>query len=102
MANNSNTPTLKQKAFAKKYIEYKGNATKAALETYDVKSNRAHTLGYQNINKPVVQKEINRLLDENGLDLNKLTYLTNDAILNNLENGKASQAVRTDLLKFFY
>lgn len=95
-------PTLKQKKFAKAYVENGGNATQAALETYNTQAKQAKVIGYQNINKPVVKKTIEELLNKNGLNLEKLTELTTSAIKNNLKNGKPSQAVGADLLKFTY
>jgi len=96
------TPTLKQRKFAKKYIENGGNASKAVLEVYNVKTTDAKTIGYQNLQKPIVQKTIQELLNKNGLKLEDLTEFTTKAIKHNLTYGKASQAVGADLLKFTY
>lgn len=102
MANNSNTPTLKQRKFAKEYVKNGGNASKAALEVYDTKKSDSHVIGYQNLQKPVVQKTIQDLLNKSGLKLEDLTEITTKAIKHNLQYGKASQAVGADLLKFTY
>lgn len=95
-------PTLKQRKFAKKYIENGGNASKAIMEVYDVKQQNAKTLGYQNLQKPIVQKTIQELLNKNGLNLEDITGMTTKMITHNMKYGKASQAVASDLLKFTY
>ena len=102
MANNANTPTLKHKKFAKAYIENQGNASKAALEAYNIKPEDAPTIGYQNMQKPIVQQTITELLNKAGIDLETLTDYGNEALQNNLTLGKPSQAVGADLLKFYY
>lgn len=102
MANNSNTPTLKQIKFAKEYVKNGGNASKAAYEVYNIKKKNAHTVGYQNINKPVVKRTIQEMLDKNGLKVDELVKMTTKGIKHNLTYGKASQAVGADLLKFVY
>lgn len=95
-------PTLKMRMFAKKYIEYKGNGAKAALEVYDTNKRDAKNVAHITLKKPIVQKEIKELLTKKGLDLDNLTDYTKNAIVNNLTYGKASQAVGADLLKFMY
>jgi hypothetical protein len=61
--------TVKQKLFIKKYIEYKGNASKAALAVYDVKPSAARQVGYEILTKPYIKKEIERLLEPKELKL---------------------------------
>lgn len=54
-------PTLKQKEFAKLYVQT-GNATEAAVQVYDVGNrNTAQALGSENLAKPIVQAEIDSL-----------------------------------------
>ncbi len=57
------------KLFVNKYIEYKGNASKAALAVYDVKPSVARQVGYENLTKPYIRREIERLLEPEGLML---------------------------------
>lgn len=107
MANNNNTPTIKQKMFAKAFVEgilkeNKPNASKAALETYNVKPANAPNLGYQLMEKEPVQIEIKSLLDKAGITLDYLSDSSKDAIDYNLKGGKPSQAVGADLLKFMF
>ncbi len=61
--------TLKQKLFVNKYIEYNGNASKAALAVYNVKPSTARQVGYEVLTKPYIQKEIQRLLTPGELKL---------------------------------
>lgn len=102
MANNSNTPTLKQKLFAKAYVKYKGNASKAALEVYDTSKKNAKNTGYITLQKPVVQREIKEQLTEAGLGIEDLNKYTKDAIDSNLKEGKPSQAVAASLIALSY
>lgn len=95
-------PTFKQIKFAKAYIKNQGNASKSALEVYDVKRKDAKTVGYDTLHKPIVQKTIQELLNKNGLKLDDIIAQTTKSIKHNLTYGKASQAVGADLLKFTY
>lgn len=61
------TPTFKQKQFAKHYVANGGNATQAALQTYDADYNNAHAIAGKNLTKPIVQQEIDKLLKATGL-----------------------------------
>lgn len=96
------TLTLKEKQFAKKYIEYQGNGAKAALDVYNTNKRNSRNVAHITLKKPHVQQEIKDLLNKNGLDLETLTGVTQEAIYNNLQNGKASQAVGADLLKLMF
>lgn len=61
--------TLKQKLFIKTYLE-SFNATEAAFTVYKVNDrNVAGVIGYENLRKPKIQEEIQRLLTAGGLDL---------------------------------
>ena len=59
----------KQKVFIQKYIEFDGNAAKAALSAYDVKPTAARQVGYENLTKPYIREEIQRLLKPEDLKL---------------------------------
>ena len=102
MSNNANTPTLKQKMFAKKYIEYKGNASKAALEVYDTKPELSQQVGHITLKQEGTQRAIEEILAKNQIDLETLSAYGSEALQNNLTLGKPSQAVGADLLKFYY
>lgn len=55
--------SLKQKDFARRFVETKGNASKAAMDVYDVKNDHvARSIGAENLTKPVIIAEIQKLL----------------------------------------
>lgn len=96
-------PSLKQKMFARKYVEKMGNATAAALEVYEVgNKHNATNIGNANLNKPVVQEEIKKIMLKKGIDLDWASDNLKDSIDKNLSEGKPSQAVGADLLKFVF
>lgn len=65
--------TLKQKQFVKKYIET-GNGTQAALETYNTaKPSVAANIASENLRKPQVIEEVNKVLDRKGLNLEQVS-----------------------------
>ena len=95
--------SLKQKLFAKKYVQTMGNAQQAALEVYNTtKKVHAANIGRVNLTKPVVQEEIKKILLKKGIDLEWGSEKLKEAIQMNLEEGKPSQAVGADLLKFIF
>ena len=76
-------PTFKQKAFAKAYVENKGNGTKAALEAYNPKNpETANAIASENLHKPIVRQEINRVLREQGVTVKRAAAAVGD----NLDN----------------
>lgn len=71
--------TLKQEQFAHKYIQNGGNATKAALETYDTNDyNTGSQLGHKNLRLPAV-----RSLVQNKF---KKKELTTEYVLSHLKS----------------
>jgi hypothetical protein len=101
MANNANTPTLKQKRFAIEYIKSKGNGAAAARKSYDVKPQYAHQLARMNLNKPVVQQEIQEQLHRSGLTLE----LLHGELLHAVRAGrdvKATQKDANQMIQFAY
>jgi phage terminase small subunit len=102
VANNSNTPTLKQKLFAQKYIEKKGNGAQAALEVYDVSPKTAKDVAYQNLQKPVVQEEIRKELDKAGLTVNYLNSKSKKVIDLVDKVDPKTIGVATNHLQFVY
>tara|TARA_R100000750_G_scaffold45244_2_gene30375 strand:+ start:631 stop:1140 length:510 start_codon:yes stop_codon:yes gene_type:complete len=63
--------SLKQKGFAKDFVENKGNASKAAKSNYNVSSdNMAAVIGSKNLDNPMVQSEIEKLMEEKNIDGN--------------------------------
>jgi hypothetical protein len=98
-----NRPSLKNKKFIKSFIDNGGNATKAVLDAYPVKSAKVATvMGHDLLEKPYIQEEISKALIRQGITIDWLNDNVRDAISDNLSNGKPSQAVGADLLKFMY
>ena len=56
-------PTLKQRRFIKAYGQNGGNATQAALEAYDTTYDTARVIGCENLTKPYIGQEIDRLME---------------------------------------
>lgn len=83
-------PSLKQKKFARKYVENGGNATQAALEVYDATYDSAQVIASQNLNKPAVIEEINRLLRSENLDDDSYIATNIKKIIDNGVNVKAT------------
>ena len=55
--------TFKQRAFARAYVKNKGNGTQAAVEAYNPRNrDTAHAIASENLRKPAVMREIDRLL----------------------------------------
>lgn len=72
--------TLKQKQFVKKYIEHKGNGTKAALEVYDTSdSNVAHAIASENLQKPTIKRAIELSLERVGLNDDYISEILKEA-----------------------
>ncbi|TSC76703.1 MAG: hypothetical protein G01um101429_1148 [Parcubacteria group bacterium Gr01-1014_29] len=61
--NSMEKPTYKQRAFARAYVKNKGNGTQAAVEAYNPRNrDTAHAIASENLRKPAVMREIERLL----------------------------------------
>ena len=60
--------TIKQRKFIKEYIAT-GNATKSALAVYDTNNyNTAKSIGYENLTKLHLKKEVESLMGEAGIN----------------------------------
>lgn len=90
MANNSNTPTLKQKLFAREYVKRKGNGRQAALAVYDTTLKNAHFVANSVLKKEVVQREIKQVLADNGMSLDDAGKDLRTIIDKGIESGKAT------------
>jgi hypothetical protein len=95
------TPTFKQKLFAHEYVKNRGNGVKSALAVYDTDYIGAKNISTQNLDKPAVQNEINKLLKKNGLTLDSSTEYLKKYIDKSIES-KPSFSVGADLLKFVF
>ncbi len=57
-------PTLKQRRFIKAYVQNGGNATQAAWVAYDTEDyDTAKSIGCENLIKPYIRQEIDRLME---------------------------------------
>ena len=55
-------PTLKQQRFILAFIKNGGNAIQAALAAYDTTYATARVIGCENLTKPTIRREIDRLM----------------------------------------
>lgn len=104
LQNKPRKATFKQKEFAKAYIKHRGNATKAALESYDTDYNNAKLIGHQNINKPAVIDEIENVrqsLVNKGITLDWLAQQAHTSIVSGI-GVKATNKDANDMIKFMY
>lgn len=88
--------SVKQRAFVKKLIERKGNATQAAMDVYDAKNyNTAHVIASENLQKPTIQKEIELALERAGLNDEYISELLREATV----AGIGQKATNSDTLR---
>lgn len=72
--------TLKQKAFVKKYLET-GNGTQSALDVYNTDNpDVAANIASENLRKPKVIEEINKVLDRKGLSIEQVSESVGDIL----------------------
>jgi phage terminase small subunit len=89
-------PTYKQKRFVAEYIRTNGNGTEAAMRSYNVKSrNIAKNISHENIEKPVVQNEIQEALKRSKLTPDYVMDKLHDAV----NSGLGVQAKNSDSIK---
>ena len=73
-------PTLKQRHFIKAYVQNGGNATQAALEAYDTTYATARVIGCENLTKPYIRQEIDRLMEAVELSTKDTLRAIKDAL----------------------
>lgn len=67
MAKPRKTLTIKQKKFVNEYIKSNGNGQQSAMKVYDTKDpNVARAIASENLTKPNVKNELNKLLKDAG------------------------------------
>jgi hypothetical protein len=93
--------SLKNKKFARAYIKNNGDGAKAALETLDAKPQYAKNAALAQLDQPLVQAEIERLLDKAGLDLDTITGNSREIITKGME-AKPTFAAAVGHLEFIY
>ena len=94
--------TTKQKLFVREYVKQNGNGQKAALRVYDAKNgNVARNIASENLAKPNVKEELDRVLQKGELQLNKITDRLSDIIISEPAKGFSGadvlEAVKTGL-----
>ena len=73
MSDKKKRITLKQRVFIQKYLE-SGNGTQSALEAYDTNDPEvASVIASENLTKPNIKDEIQRVLSSKGLTLQDIT-----------------------------
>ena len=74
-------PTLKQRRFIKAYVENGGNATQAAWVAYDTQDyDTAKSIGCENLTKPYIREEIDRLTEAVELSTKDTLRAIGDAL----------------------
>lgn len=78
--------SLKQRNFCQGYVETQGNATQSALRSYNCKDkNSAGVIGSVLLNKPLIQQEIETLLEK--------VNMTDDFMFQRLREGTEAKVV---------
>jgi len=74
-------PTLKQRHFIKAYVQNGGNATQAAWVAYDTEDyDTAKSIGCENLTKPYIRQEIDRLTEAVELSTKDTLRAIGDAL----------------------
>ena len=94
--------TMKQKMFVAEYVKSKGNETQSALKVYDTTDKiTAGAIATENLNKPNVHEELNRILTREELSLNTFTSKLSDIVQSEPAKGYSGadimDAVKTGL-----
>ena len=78
--------SIKQRNFAKTFVETQGNATESAMQNYNCKNRRSASLvGCINLKNPMVAQEIERLLEGKNI--------TDDFMFQRLKEGMEAKVV---------
>ena len=87
-------PTRKQKHFIESYISNGGNATQAALKAYNTDDyNTAKAIGCENLTKPYLSQEINRLMGDSGISVKEALRAVCDALVATTSKGEPDHGV---------
>ena len=74
-------PTVKQEKFVKEYVANGGNGTQAALKAYDTDDyNTANQIAIENLQKPIVQHELKRLLKGSNITMKRVLGAVSDGL----------------------
>ena len=89
-------PTFKQAQFAREYVKKAGKGVDAAIAVYDTTSRTvAKSISHDNLQKPVVQQEIKKILTQAGLTTDHVADFLKKAI----ESGLGEKATNSDSLR---
>lgn len=84
-------PTLKQRLFVQEYVKNGGNGVQAAAKTSNGKNyNTLKTYAKKSLRSPIVQEEIEKLLNEAGLSRRSTIRKLSLAADRGLQEGKAT------------
>ncbi len=88
--------TPKQKRFVTELVANGGNATRAAMEVYDTEDNAtARAIGYENLTKPHIQRELAVALKESDVTLKRACKAIGDGLGSDKENVRLQAAGMT-------
>ena len=88
-------PTLKQRHFIKAYVQNGGNATQAAWVAYDTDDyNTAKSIGCENLTKPYIREEIDRLMEAVELSTRDSLRAIGDALSATDKNNHPDHRMR--------
>jgi len=90
---NRKIPTAKQKAFAKEYAKTL-NGVQSALKVYDTKDyETANQIAVDNLQKPIVRQEIERLLQRNDIEIGEILTIHKRNLLQDKHLPTSQKAV---------
>jgi len=95
-------PTLKQRRFIKAYVQNGGNATQAALEAYDTTYDTARVIGCENLTKPYIRQEIDRLMEVVELSTKDSLRAIKDALNATDKNNYPDHRMRLKAVGMFF
>ncbi len=76
-----NKLTIKQRKFVNEYVKTNGNGTQAALKTYDTNDlNTAHAIASENLQKPTVKEQLDKILQRSEMNINRFTNKMSDIL----------------------
>ncbi len=88
-------PTLKQRRFIKAYVQNGGNATQAAWVAYDTEDYyTAKSIGCENLTKPYIRQEIDRLMEAVELSTKDILRAIGDALSATDKNDRPDHRMR--------
>ena len=87
--------TVKQNRFIKEYVTNGGNATQAALVTYETRNySTAKAIGSENLTKPYIRREIDRLMKRENLSVTEALVTVREALDAKDAKGKPNHRIR--------